>query len=260
MSAIGHFYEENGVMHLTAKLTDFFPAHTRCFARPAEMYEELMGLRSVPYDRALELCDESETVSLPGDLREWSKIVLCGPSELRYQVRFTVFAEPQGPILQDYHLHARFGYNPGMQWSRLHRTIKAKLGWVFAVYGCLRSLADTWGRGQVVKEWASHLPRFLQLLSEPWVTPIVIIVGIGLIFGALLERDSSATFNIRWLPTKYQEARIPHVYFVGIAVIVAVLLVGFRAHGRREIIIPLPSEQHTTVDQVRAEKSQPPHL
>jgi hypothetical protein len=109
-----------------------------------------------------------------------------------------------------------------------------------------------------VKEWASHLPRFLQLLSEPWVTPIVIIVGIGLIFGALLERDSSATFNIRWLPTKYQEARIPHVYFVGIAVIVAVLLVGFRAHGRREIIIPLPSEQHTTVDQVRAEKSQPP--
>jgi hypothetical protein len=129
MSAIGHFYEENGVMHLTAKLTDFFPAHTRCFARPAEMYEELMGLRSVPYDRALELCDESETVSLPGDLREWSKIVLCGPSELRYQVRFTVFAEPQGPIL-DYCVagpftSAAFASKHGVRYESTEQLVEA---------------------------------------------------------------------------------------------------------------------------------------
>jgi hypothetical protein len=129
MTAIGHFYKEEGVIHLTAKLADCLSPHTRRFSRPAQMYEELMGLSSVPGNRALELCSTDKLVPLEGEPKDWARVVLCGPDETRYPVRFTVFHEPQGPIL-DYCLagpfmSATFASNHGARYECIAQLIEA---------------------------------------------------------------------------------------------------------------------------------------
>ena len=97
VSAIGHIYEEPvGVMNFTARLADFLPAHTRSFLRPGELCEELLGLPPDAKKQGLELFDSRKLEHLVGDPKAWARILLQGPT---LSVRFTVFREPQGPVL-----------------------------------------------------------------------------------------------------------------------------------------------------------------
>lgn len=129
VTAIGHVYDENGVMHLTAKLADFLPPHTRRFSRPAQMYEELMNIRSVPPNRALELCSAGKLAPLEGDTKDWARVVLCGPDEPAFAARFAVFHELQGPVL-DYCLAgpfmpATFCSNHGVRYESVEQLVEA---------------------------------------------------------------------------------------------------------------------------------------
>jgi hypothetical protein len=136
-----------------------------------------------------------------------------------------------------------------VQWKRFHQTLRAKFGWVVSIIGATKWLADWWGRGEVVREWVQHLPHSLQFLNEPWVVPLTIIVGLGMVFWAGLDRGGSVGFdNIRWLPETYRRKKVPHEYFVGAVVIVAVMITGALLHnrsGRKEVVIA-PSGQHET--------------
>jgi hypothetical protein len=98
MTATGHFYEENGAIHFTAKLADFLRPYTRRFAK-GQMFEELLKMGSIASNQALRIERERRLELLEGDPRDWAKVVLCGPDEPRFAVRFTVFDEPQGPAL-----------------------------------------------------------------------------------------------------------------------------------------------------------------
>jgi hypothetical protein len=149
----------------------------------------------------------------------------------------------------------------GLQWNRLYRTAKAKFGLFFTVIGIIRWLADIWGEGQTVKEWAASFPRIVRLLSEPWIIPIVIVLGIGLIFWGALDRGGSASFdNSRWVPERYKAIRIPHEYIVGACVLFGLLVVGFWLHRQYARKSPVPEqpkehekeiiEQHETKDGV----------
>ncbi len=128
MTAIGHIYEESGVMHLTAKLADFLPPYTRRFSRPAQMYEELMSMRSVPRNRALECCSAGKLVPLEGDPKDWAKIVLCGPDEPQFTMRFTVFHEPLGPVLDccsaRSYMAATFASKHGVRYESIEQLIE----------------------------------------------------------------------------------------------------------------------------------------
>jgi hypothetical protein len=140
----------------------------------------------------------------------------------------------------------------GVQWRRFHQTLRAKFGWVIAIIGATKWLADWWGRGEVVREWMQHLPHWLHFLSEPWVVPLTIIVGLGMVFWAALDRGGLVGFdNVRWLPEAYRKQRLPHEYIVGFVVIVVVILVGLLLHKQfapeKEAVVVL-SEQHQTKD------------
>jgi hypothetical protein len=117
-----------------------------------------------------------------------------------------------------------------LQWNRLYRTLKAKLGWVIVVYGIFVGLADAWGRGQTIHEWFSHLPEFLQFLSQPWVASVAFILGFGLVAWGVVGRNAATFDNLRFLPKAYQKPfEIPHIYFVGAVMLIAVVLVGLKA-------------------------------
>ncbi|HEV2991111.1 MAG TPA: hypothetical protein VG759_21915 [Candidatus Angelobacter sp.] len=97
MSAVGVLYEEDGAVHLTARLGDYVPSHTRRFSSYSELYTELLTLRSIPQDEMLDLASRlGEHIELPGDTREWARILLRGST---FPVRFMVFYEIQGPVL-----------------------------------------------------------------------------------------------------------------------------------------------------------------
>jgi hypothetical protein len=143
----------------------------------------------------------------------------------------------------------------GIQWKRFYQTFKAKFGWVISIVGFAKWIADWWGRGEIAREWMQHLPHSLQFLNEKWVVPLAIIVGLGMVVWAALDRGGSVGFdNVRWLPEVYRHKRVPHEYIVGSAVISAVVLTGLWLHGRtvkKEVVIA-PSEQHATLDALSA--------
>jgi hypothetical protein len=134
-----------------------------------------------------------------------------------------------------------------LEWKRLYQSIKSRFGWAIALIAFLRWGADLYGEGQVVQEWTSHLPRFLQILSEPWVTPIAIVVGLGLVFWGAWGRGSVSFDNRRWLPKAYQAVEIPHAYIVGLSVIVALFAVSIWSHRHFVLTSPPPpvSNNHT---------------
>jgi hypothetical protein len=81
-----------------------------------------------------------------------------------------------------------------------YESIKAHFGWAIAIIGCLRWLADLWGEGEVIKEWASHLPRLLQILASPQAAPVLMLVGLGLY---LYSRYG----NLPWLDNRVKYGR-----------------------------------------------------
>jgi hypothetical protein len=99
MSSVGTIYEENGGVNLTARLGDYVPSYTRRFASHSELFLELFSLRSVTWEQVLEICRQNKLVDLPGQTREWARVLLHGPDETTFSVRFTVSYEVQGPVL-----------------------------------------------------------------------------------------------------------------------------------------------------------------
>ncbi len=99
MSSVGTIYEENGSVNLTARLGDYVPSYTRRFASHSELFLELFSLRSVTIEQVLEICRQNRLVDLPGQASEWAQILLHGPDETTFSVRFTVFHEVEGPVL-----------------------------------------------------------------------------------------------------------------------------------------------------------------
>ena len=137
-----------------------------------------------------------------------------------------------------------------LKWARLVRTVRAKFGWFVTVVASVKWLADWWGRGKVITEWADRLPHWLQFLNEPWVIPVTIALGLGLVAWAVWDPKGSISFDTRWLPSKYQrKIEVPHVYIVGGAVILVVIVVGYLSHKyTASRVIIAPSEQHQTSD------------
>src|SRR3954466_3249303 len=98
-----------------------------------------------------------------------------------------------------------------VQACRLYKTLSARFGWVIAAIGVVKWIADWWGRGSVMKEWASYLPQALRFLAEPWITPVIVIAGLALVFWAVMDEAAQLGFdNVRWLPEKYRKKKIPH--------------------------------------------------
>jgi len=117
--------------------------------------------------------------------------------------------------------------------SRRYHTVKATLGSALAVISILIRIIDWWGRGKIVAEWIASLPSWLHFLAEPWVIPLVLIVGLGLVFWAAFDRGGSISFdNAQWLPEHYRKQRIPHEYIIGVIVLVAVIVVAVWLHHR----------------------------
>jgi hypothetical protein len=68
------------------------------------MFMEMMSLRSVPENQALEFCTAAlgsggKLADLPGETTEWARILLRDPDETTFPVRFTVFHERSSPVL-----------------------------------------------------------------------------------------------------------------------------------------------------------------
>jgi hypothetical protein len=85
----------------------------------------------------------------------------------------------------------------------------------------------------VLKEWASYFPAVSRLLGEPWVTPTLIIVGLGVVVWAALDRGSMVGFdNLRFLPERYRAKRVPHEYIVGTGIILCLFVFGLLMHKR----------------------------
>jgi hypothetical protein len=100
VSAIGHIYEEPaGVVNFTAKLAEFLPPYTRHFSKPGELFQELQDLPSDAQNQAQELFSSRRLAALRGDPKTWARILLHGPEEPVFRVRFTVFYELEGPVL-----------------------------------------------------------------------------------------------------------------------------------------------------------------
>jgi hypothetical protein len=118
-----------------------------------------------------------------------------------------------------------------MQWSRLFRSVKARLGWFFTIIAVIKWLADWWGVRAAVRDWAGYFPSVLKFAEEPWITPTVLALGLALIVWAALGRGGSVGFdNIRWLPARYQKTRLPHEYLVGIPLAVVLVIFAFVMH------------------------------
>jgi hypothetical protein len=118
-----------------------------------------------------------------------------------------------------------------MRWTRLYKTIKAKLGWFFTACGIIRWILDLWGRGEVIRDIAAYFPSAARLLQEVWVTPTIIIVGVGLIVWSALERGATIGLDgARWLPEHYRRRRVPHEYVVGSGIVLALAIFGLTMH------------------------------
>ncbi len=58
-----------------------------------------MDFGSVSQSRALKLCSAVALRLLESGPKDWSRVLLCGPDEPTFRVRFTVPAELQGQVL-----------------------------------------------------------------------------------------------------------------------------------------------------------------
>lgn len=140
-----------------------------------------------------------------------------------------------------------------VQWRRLRQTLRAKFGWLITFFAAVGWVLDRLGEEQTAKEWATHLPHLLRFIAEPWVTPVVLAVGLGLVVWALIGPGHSVTFdNKRWLPKAYQPIEIHHEYIVGTCVIIAVILVGSWAVHRARVSVNSQgfTENYPTKDHV----------
>jgi hypothetical protein len=118
-------------------------------------------------------------------------------------------------------------------WDRPFRGVRARLGWVVTVIGCFKWLLDSWGRWDAFKELASHFPAASRFLAEPWVTPTIIIVGLGVVVWASLDPGGTIGFdNLQFLPEHYRQKRLPHEYIVGGGIIVFLIVFGVFMHDR----------------------------
>lgn len=122
---------------------------------------------------------------------------------------------------------------PPVNWPRLYRGVRARLGWAAALIGLIKLSLDTWSRGEILKEWASDFPAIARFLGEPWVSPTIITVGLGVVVWAALDRGGAVGLdNLRFLPEHYRQKRVPHEYIVGGAIVLCLFAFGLVMHKR----------------------------
>jgi hypothetical protein len=111
--------------------------------------------------------------------------------------------------------------------------VRTRLGGLFIVFGVAKWVLDAWGRWDALKELASQFPKASRFLGEPWVTPTIIVVGVGVLVWAGLDRGGTVGFDdLRFLPERYRQKRVPHEYIVGGAILLILVLFGFVMHNR----------------------------